>query len=183
MEIVYSQEELLSYMQRAVKVTPDHPVLVDRYMVGQEFEVDAICDGTTVLIPGIMEHVERAGVHSGDSIAVYPAQTLTQEQADQMIEYTERLALALGVRGLVNIQYVLHEGQVYVIEVNPRSSRTVPYLSKVTGIPMVSLGTKCAWVKPWLRWAIKGDFTRIAVLWRLRPRYSPLVNSWMWTYP
>ncbi|MDO7786215.1 carbamoyl-phosphate synthase large subunit [Desulforamulus aquiferis] len=144
MEIVYSQEELLSYMQRAVKVTPDHPVLVDRYMVGQEFEVDAICDGTTVLIPGIMEHVERAGVHSGDSIAVYPAQTLTQEQADQMIEYTERLALALGVRGLVNIQYVLHEGQVYVIEVNPRSSRTVPYLSKVTGIPMVSLGTKCA---------------------------------------
>ncbi|MCL5781450.1 MAG: carbamoyl-phosphate synthase large subunit [Firmicutes bacterium] len=144
MEIVYSQQELLSYMERAVKITPEHPVLVDRYMVGREFEVDAICDGQEVLIPGIMEHIERAGVHSGDSIAVYPAQTLTQTQKEQMVDYTERLALALGVKGLVNIQYVLHEGQVYVIEVNPRSSRTVPYLSKVTGIPMVNLATKCA---------------------------------------
>ncbi len=144
MEIVYSQEELFSYMQRAVQITPEHPVLVDRYLVGQEFEVDAICDGSEVLIPGIMEHVERAGVHSGDSIAVYPAQTLTQEQTEQMVDYTRRLALALGVKGLVNIQYVLHEGQVYVIEVNPRSSRTVPYLSKVTGVPMVNLATKCA---------------------------------------
>ncbi|MEW6696023.1 MAG: carbamoyl-phosphate synthase large subunit [Bacillota bacterium] len=144
MEIVYSQQELQSYMERAVKITPEHPVLVDRYMVGREFEVDAICDGETVLIPGIMEHIERAGVHSGDSIAVYPAQTLTQSQTEQMVDYTRRLALALGVKGLVNIQYVLHEEQVYVIEVNPRSSRTVPYLSKVTGIPMVNLATKCA---------------------------------------
>ena len=144
MEIVYSQEELLSYMERAVQVTPEHPVLVDRYLVGREFEVDAICDGSEVLIPGIMEHVERAGVHSGDSIAVYPAQTLTSGKTEQMVEYTTKLALALGVKGLVNIQYVLHEGQVYVIEVNPRSSRTVPYLSKVTGIPMVNLATKCA---------------------------------------
>ncbi|MEG6511347.1 carbamoyl-phosphate synthase large subunit [Desulforamulus ruminis] len=143
MEIVYSQEELFSYMERAVKVTPEHPVLVDRYLVGREFEVDAICDGATVLIPGIMEHIERAGVHSGDSIAVYPAQTLTREQTQQMVDYTCRLSLALGIKGLVNIQYVLHEGQVYVIEVNPRSSRTVPYLSKVTGIPMVNLATKC----------------------------------------
>ncbi|SHE35069.1 carbamoyl-phosphate synthase large subunit [Desulforamulus putei] len=144
MEIVYSRQELLSYMERAVKVTPEHPVLVDRYMVGREFEVDAVCDGTAVLIPGIMEHIERAGVHSGDSIAVYPAQTLTQSQTEQMVDYTRRIALALGVKGLVNIQYVLHEGQIYVIEVNPRSSRTVPYLSKVTGIPMVNLATKCA---------------------------------------
>lgn len=144
MEIVYSQQELQSYMERAVKITPEHPVLVDRYMVGREFEVDAICDGEAVLIPGIMEHIERAGVHSGDSIAVYPAQTLTQSQTEQMVDYTRRLALALGVKGLVNIQYVLHEEQIYVIEVNPRSSRTVPYLSKVTGIPMVNLATKCA---------------------------------------
>ncbi|AEF94123.1 carbamoyl-phosphate synthase, large subunit [Desulfotomaculum nigrificans CO-1-SRB] len=144
MEIVYSQAELLAYMERAVQVTPEHPVLVDRYLAGREFEVDAVCDGETVLIPGIMEHIERAGVHSGDSIAVYPAQTLTQAQTDQMVDYTQRLAQALGIKGLVNIQYVLHEGQVYVIEVNPRSSRTVPYLSKVTGIPMVNLATKCA---------------------------------------
>lgn len=144
MEIVYSQEELLSYMERAVQITPEHPVLVDRYLMGREFEVDAICDGSEVLIPGIMEHVERAGVHSGDSIAVYPAQSLTKAQTEQIVEYTKKLALALAVKGLVNIQYVLHEGQVYVIEVNPRSSRTVPYLSKVTGIPMVNLATKCA---------------------------------------
>lgn len=144
MEIVYSQEELSSYMARAVKVNPEHPVLVDRYLVGQEFEVDAISDGSTVLIPGIMEHIERAGVHSGDSIAVYPAQTLSDALIDQMVDYTTRLTLALGVKGLVNIQYVLHEEQIYVIEVNPRSSRTVPYLSKVTGIQMVNLATKCA---------------------------------------
>lgn len=144
MEIIYSQEDLLSYMARAVKVTPDHPVLVDRYMQGREFEVDAICDGQSVLVPGIMEHIERAGVHSGDSISVYPAQSLSAQQLEQMVSYTRSLALALKVKGLVNIQYVLHEGQIYVIEVNPRSSRTVPYMSKVTGIPMVNLATKCA---------------------------------------
>ncbi|MEG6522166.1 carbamoyl-phosphate synthase large subunit [Desulfotomaculum sp. 1211_IL3151] len=144
MEIIYSQEELLSYMARAVKVTPDHPVLVDRYMLGREFEVDAICDGKSVLVPGIMEHIERAGVHSGDSISVYPAQSLSAQQLEQMVSYTRSLALALNVKGLVNIQYVLHEEQIYVIEVNPRSSRTVPYMSKVTGIPMVNLATKCA---------------------------------------
>ncbi|GAB6157353.1 carbamoyl-phosphate synthase large subunit [Desulfotomaculum varum] len=144
MEIVYNQQELLAYMEKAVKVTPEHPVLVDRYLVGREFEVDAVCDGSEVLIPGIMEHIERAGVHSGDSIAVYPAQTLTVRQTAQIVDYTRRIALALHVKGLVNIQYVLHDDQIYVIEVNPRSSRTVPYLSKVTGIPMVHLATKCA---------------------------------------
>ncbi|GAB6181092.1 carbamoyl-phosphate synthase large subunit [Desulfotomaculum defluvii] len=144
MEIIYSQEDLLSYMERAVQVTPEHPVLVDRYMLGREFEVDAICDGKTVLIPGIMEHIERAGVHSGDSISVYPAQTLTPTQLNQVVSYTRSLALALNIKGLVNIQFVLHDEQIYVIEVNPRSSRTVPYISKVTGIPMVKLATKCA---------------------------------------
>ncbi|CCO07207.1 carbamoyl-phosphate synthase large subunit [Desulforamulus hydrothermalis] len=144
MEIVYNQQELLAYMEKAVKVTPEHPVLVDRYLVGREFEVDAVCDGSEVLIPGIMEHIERAGVHSGDSMAVYPAQTLTGRQTARIVDYTRRIARALQVKGLVNIQYVLHEDQIYVIEVNPRSSRTVPYLSKVTGIPMVHLATKCA---------------------------------------
>ncbi|MBM7867579.1 carbamoyl-phosphate synthase large subunit [Heliobacterium gestii] len=142
MEIVYTDEDLESYMANAVKVNPDHPVLVDKYLIGTEIEVDAIADGEQVLIPGIMEHVERAGVHSGDSTAVFPAQGLTKEQTDTIIDYTTRLALHLNVRGVVNIQYVLHEGQIYVIEVNPRSSRTVPYLSKVTGIPIIKIATR-----------------------------------------
>lgn len=144
MEIVYNQDELLAYMTNAVDVSPNHPVLVDKYMVGKELEVDAICDGDTVVIPGIMEHIERAGVHSGDSIAVYPAHSLTPEQIEQTVDYTIKLARALQVKGLLNIQYVLFEDQVYVIEVNPRSSRTVPFLSKVTGVPMVNLATKAA---------------------------------------
>ncbi|MZP29019.1 carbamoyl-phosphate synthase large subunit [Heliobacterium undosum] len=142
MEIVYNDEDLESYMANAVKVNPDHPVLVDKYLIGTEIEVDAIADGEQVLIPGIMEHVERAGVHSGDSTAVFPAQGLTKEQTDTIIDYTTRLALHLNVRGVVNIQYVMHEGQIYVIEVNPRSSRTVPYLSKVTGIPIIKIATR-----------------------------------------
>ncbi len=142
MEIVYNTNELLNYMKTAVEITPEHPVLVDKYLFGKEIEVDGIADGETVLIPGIMEHVERAGVHSGDSIAVYPASSLTEAQKSQVIDYTTRLALALQVRGLINIQYVLHEDQIYVLEVNPRSSRTVPYMSKITGIPMVNLATR-----------------------------------------
>ncbi len=142
MEIVYSDQELLSYMEQAVKINPEHPVLIDRYMLGKEAEVDAICDGETVLIPGIMEHVERAGVHSGDSIAVYPPQSLSQEIKDQIVDITINIAKALKVVGLVNIQFVIHQEQVYVIEVNPRSSRTVPFLSKVTNIPMANLATK-----------------------------------------
>ena len=144
MEIVYNEGELRDYMSRAVKVTPDHPVLVDRYVQGTEVEVDAICDGVDVVIPGIMEHVERAGVHSGDSIAVYPPQTLTTKIIYIITDYTKRLALALKVKGLLNIQYVVADGVVYVIEVNPRSSRTVPFLSKVTNIKMVNVATRAA---------------------------------------
>ncbi|MCK8827758.1 carbamoyl-phosphate synthase large subunit [Natroniella acetigena] len=142
MEVVYDEQELAEYMKNAVKVSPERPILVDKYMVGKEIEVDAISDAEEIIIPGIMEHIERAGVHSGDSIAVYPAQTLTEEQEAKLEEYTRRLAQALDVKGLVNIQYVIHDGEIYVIEVNPRSSRTIPYLSKVTGIPMVNLATK-----------------------------------------
>ncbi len=144
MEIVYTETELRDYMSRAVKVTPDHPVLVDRYVQGTEVEVDAIADGVDVVIPGIMEHVERAGVHSGDSIAVYPPQTLTSKIIYIITDYTKRLALALKVKGLLNIQYVVADGVVYVIEVNPRSSRTVPFLSKVTNIKMVNVATQAA---------------------------------------
>lgn len=142
MEIVYSDSELLSYMEQAVKINPEHPVLIDRYMLGKEVEVDAICDGDTVLIPGIMEHVERAGVHSGDSIAVYPPQYLTEELKVKITEITIKIAKELKTYGLVNIQFIIYENEVYVIEVNPRSSRTVPFLSKVTGIPMANLATQ-----------------------------------------
>ncbi|MFD0715164.1 carbamoyl-phosphate synthase large subunit [Paenibacillus sp. GCM10027626] len=142
MEIVYSDQELLSYMEQAVRINPEHPVLIDRYMLGKEAEVDAICDGETVLIPGIMEHVERAGVHSGDSIAVYPPQSLSEDIKQQMVDITIKIAKELNVIGLVNIQFVIFQEQVYVIEVNPRSSRTVPFLSKVTKIPMANLATK-----------------------------------------
>ncbi|KRE90454.1 carbamoyl phosphate synthase large subunit [Paenibacillus sp. Soil766] len=142
MEIVYSDDELLSYMEYAVKINPEHPVLIDRYMLGKEVEVDAICDKETVLIPGIMEHVERAGVHSGDSIAVYPPQSISDEIKQQIIDITTKIGLELNVVGLVNIQFVIHNDQVYVIEVNPRSSRTVPFLSKVTNIPMANVATR-----------------------------------------
>lgn len=144
MEIVYNEEELRDYMSRAVKVTPDHPVLVDRYMQGTEVEVDGISDGVDVVIPGIMEHVERAGVHSGDSIAVYPPQTLPSKVIYTIIDYTKRLAVALHVKGLLNIQFVVVDNEVYIIEVNPRSSRTVPFLSKVTDVKMVNLATRIA---------------------------------------
>lgn len=144
MEIVYNEAELRDYMSRAVKVTPDHPVLVDRYMQGTEVEVDGISDGVDVIIPGIMEHVERAGVHSGDSIAVYPPQTLPAKVIYTIIDYTKRLAVALHVKGLLNIQFVVVEGEVHIIEVNPRSSRTVPFLSKVTNVDMVDLATRIA---------------------------------------
>lgn len=142
MEIVYNEQELLTYMEQAVKVSPDHPVLIDRYLFGKELEVDAISDGENVLIPGIMEHIERAGVHSGDSIAVYPPQTLSEEIKKKVVEMTTQLARGLKMKGLLNIQFVLHEGQIYVLEVNPRASRTVPFLSKVTGIPMANVATK-----------------------------------------
>ncbi|WP_243289943.1 carbamoyl-phosphate synthase large subunit [Bacillus sp. FJAT-47783] len=142
MEIVYREEELLHYMEHAVKINPDHPVLIDQYLTGSEIEVDAISDGTNVVIPGIMEHIERAGVHSGDSIAVYPPQTLSNEIKDKLVDYTIRLARGLNIVGLLNIQFVISNNEPYVLEVNPRSSRTVPFLSKITGIPMANLATK-----------------------------------------
>jgi carbamoyl-phosphate synthase large subunit len=143
MEIVYNQDDLVEYMRSAARVSPEYPVLVDKYIFGKEVEVDGISDGEDVLIPGIMEHVERAGVHSGDSIAVYPPQTLNQEIEAKIVDYTGRLARALRVRGLLNIQYVIGpNNEPYVLEVNPRASRTVPYLSKITGIPMISLATR-----------------------------------------
>ncbi|UOY93705.1 carbamoyl-phosphate synthase large subunit [Ectobacillus sp. JY-23] len=142
MEIVYHENELLHYMKNAVKVHAEHPVLIDRYMVGKEIEVDAISDGKDVYIPGIMEHIERAGVHSGDSIAVYPTQSLSQTIKNKIVEHTISLAKGLKIVGLLNIQFVVYKDDVYVLEVNPRSSRTVPFLSKITGVPMANLATK-----------------------------------------
>lgn len=142
MEIVKQAKDLDYYMHNAVQVSHDHPVLVDQYLVGKECEVDAICDGQNVLIPGIMEHIERAGVHSGDSMAVYPPQSLSATVQEQIVTYTEQLAKDLNCVGMMNIQFVIHDEQVYVIEVNPRASRTVPFLSKVTDIPMAQVATR-----------------------------------------
>lgn len=142
MIIAHSDQDIIEYMEIITRTALENPVLIDKYMMGKEVEVDAICDGTDYLIPGIMEHIERAGVHSGDSISVYPALTLTKRIRETIVEYTKRLAMALNVIGLVNIQYVVYNNEVYVIEVNPRSSRTVPYISKVTGVPMVDIATK-----------------------------------------
>ncbi len=142
MIIAYSDADVTEYMGIILAHNIENPVLIDKYMMGKEIEVDAICDGQDYLIPGIMEHIERAGVHSGDSISVYPAQTLSRRIKATLIDYTGRLSRALKVVGLVNIQYVVYNDQVYVIEVNPRSSRTVPYISKVTGVPMVDIATK-----------------------------------------
>ena len=142
MEIVYAEKELIYYMEHAVDASPDKPVLIDRYLTGTEIEVDAISDGENVLIPGIMEHIERAGVHSGDSIAVFPPQNLSSKHVETITDYTTRLAQGLNIIGLLNIQYVISKDEVYVIEVNPRSSRTVPFLSKITNIPMANIATK-----------------------------------------
>ena len=159
MEIVRNATELIRYLTIATEVTPEREVLVDHYMEGRECEVDAICDGETALIPGIMEHVERAGVHSGDSMAIYPGLNLTEAEVDTLVDYTTRIGLALGVRGLMNIQFVLQGGSayrspsvippegedpttVYVLEVNPRGSRTIPFISKVTGVPVANLATR-----------------------------------------
>jgi len=141
MEILFDKSELFAYMTKAIKVNPDHPVLMDRYLTGIELEVDAISDGVDFLIPGIMEHIEKAGVHSGDSIAVYPPQHINQEMKDKIIQITKSLCQALKVKGFINIQFVIHENKIYVIEVNPRASRTVPFLSKVTHIPMAKYAT------------------------------------------
>ena len=140
MEIAYKEADVREFMQVITRNKVENPVLVDKYMMGREIEVDAICDGDDILIPGIMEHFERAGVHSGDSISIYPSINIEKKHKDTLVRYTESLAKNLAVLGLVNIQFVLYNDQIYVIEVNPRSSRTVPYISKVTGVPMVDLG-------------------------------------------
>ncbi|WP_085508133.1 carbamoyl-phosphate synthase large subunit [Thalassobacillus devorans] len=142
MEIVYGETELLSYMEETVRDYSDHPILIDKYLTGMEIEVDAISDGETVVIPGIMEHIERAGVHSGDSMAVYPSQRLSEELKQQCVDATIKIARELNMQGLINIQFVVHNGTAYVLEVNPRASRTVPFLSKITGITMANLATK-----------------------------------------
>lgn len=142
MQIAYSDGEIEEFMAIINRYSQEHPILVDKYLMGKELEVDAVCDGTDILIPGIMEHIERTGVHSGDSISVYPAPTISSVVRDKIAEYSRRLAKALHVKGLINIQFIAVGEDVYVIEVNPRSSRTVPYISKVTGIPIVDLATE-----------------------------------------
>ena len=142
MQIAVSDTDVIEFMNIINRIKQDHPILVDKYLMGKEIEVDAVCDGDDILIPGIMEHIERAGIHSGDSISVYPAKSLSPKIIDMIEDYTGRLARALHVKGLINIQFIDYNDQVYVIEVNPRSSRTVPYISKVTGIPIVKLATK-----------------------------------------
>jgi len=153
MEIVYSEPELIRYLTLALEMDSQHPVLIDKYFYGKEVEVDAICDGERVLIPGVMEHIERAGVHSGDALSIYPGINLTKDEVDAMVDYTTRIGLALGIKGLMNVQMVIMRepalnslsagrSTVYVFEVNPRASRTVPFISKVTGVPMVRIATK-----------------------------------------
>ena len=142
MQIAICDEDIDEFIGIINQITQEHPILVDKYIMGKEIEVDAICDGTDILIPGIMQHIERTGIHSGDSISVYPAQDITQHNIDTIVEYTEKLAKALHVKGMINIQFIVDGDDVYIIEVNPRSSRTVPYISKVTGIPIVPLATQ-----------------------------------------
>ncbi len=142
MQIAINDDDIMEFMAIVNRTVQEHPVLVDKYLLGKEIEVDAVCDGEDIIIPGIMEHIERAGIHSGDSISVYPAQSLSPKIKKVIEEYTRRLAKSLHVRGLINIQFIVSNDEVYVIEVNPRSSRTVPYISKVTGIPIVKLATK-----------------------------------------
>jgi carbamoyl-phosphate synthase large subunit len=142
MQIAISDKDIVEFMEVITRHKQEHPILVDKYLMGKEVEVDAVCDGDDILIPGIMEHVERAGIHSGDSISVYPAQSISPKIKRVIEDYTKKLARSLHVIGLINIQFIVYQDEVYVIEVNPRSSRTVPYISKVTGIPIVDLATK-----------------------------------------
>ena len=142
MAIAYDEMEIEEFIKEINKITQEHPILVDKYMMGKELEVDAICDGEDVLIPGIMEHLERAGIHSGDSISVYPTQTISEKHKQKIIEYTEKIAKELNIIGVLNIQFIICDDNVYIIEVNPRSSRTVPYISKVTGLPVIDIATE-----------------------------------------
>ena len=143
MEITYDEAKLSKYLESAFLRDSKNPVLIDKYLTGREIEVDAICDGKDILIPGIMEHLERAGVHSGDSITMYPSQNVTDEIKAKILDYTKKIALELNVLGMVNIQFIEFQNELYVIEVNPRASRTVPYISKVSNVPIVDLATRC----------------------------------------
>ena len=143
MEITYDENKLAQYLKDAFLRDTKNPVLIDKYLTGREIEVDAICDGEEILIPGIMEHLERAGVHSGDSITMYPSQNISDEIKAKILDYTKKIALELNVLGMVNIQFIEFHGELYIIEVNPRASRTVPYISKVSKVPIVDLATKC----------------------------------------
>ena len=142
MAIAYDDKEIEEYINEINEIAQEHPILIDKYILGKEVEVDAICDGDDILIPGIMEHLERAGVHSGDSISVYPTQTLDKKYEKEIIMYTEKIAKELNVIGILNIQFIVSNDKVYIIEVNPRSSRTVPYISKVTNLPMIDVATE-----------------------------------------
>src|SRR5271163_2097949 len=144
MEIVYNEGQLLSYAETAPPITPGAPLLVDKYLRGLEVEVDAVYDGTGILVPGIFEHVERAGIHSGDSISVYPPQTVDAAMQAHIVEVTRSIASELDTRGLINIQFVIHQGELFIIEANPRASRTVPIISKATGINLVAAATRVA---------------------------------------
>ena len=142
MQIAVRDQDIVEFMAVINRYHQEHPILIDKYLMGKEIEVDAVCDGEDILIPGIMEHIERAGIHSGDSISVYPAQTISDKIKRVLVDYTGKLARSLHVIGLINIQFIVYQDEVYVIEVNPRSSRTVPYISKVTGIPIVDLASR-----------------------------------------
>ena len=142
MEITHDEEELIFYLENAFAKDKKNPILIDKYLMGREIEVDAIADGENVLIPGIMEHLERAGVHSGDSVTMYPSQNISDEIKAKILDYTKKLALEIGIKGMINIQFIEFEGNLYVIEVNPRASRTVPYISKVSGVPIVDIATR-----------------------------------------
>ncbi len=142
MQICINDHDVEEFVGIINQIAQDHPILVDKYIVGKEIEVDAVCDGTDILIPGIMEHIERTGIHSGDSISIYPAPSISPDIEAKLVDYTTKLARALHVKGMINIQFIVAGDEVYVIEVNPRSSRTVPYISKVTGIPIVPLATR-----------------------------------------
>src|SRR5699024_3988754 len=143
MEIVYDEEELTNYLQKVPTINPDKPLLIDEYITGIEVDLDAISDGVTTFVPGIMEHIERSGVHSGDSIAVYPPQRLSENVKAKCLEATDKIAKELQVIGLINIQFIIQYEKVYVIEVNPRASRTIPYLSKIKGVTMANIATHC----------------------------------------
>jgi carbamoyl-phosphate synthase large subunit len=181
MEIVYNEDELIGYMKGAIEVSEDRPILVDRYFLGKELEVDAVCDGEQVIIAGIMEHVERAGVHSGDSIAVYPPLSISGKLRDHIVNYSTRLALALKVKGLVNIQYVVFGGDVYVIEVNPRSSRTVPFLTKVTGLELAKVATQV--IAGHKLAGLGYGPTAGALQMRLRGQHGLRGSGWLWPEP